>query len=184
VSDAHQASRQDVEQETAEELGNVEGHQSVAVAARPVSPAKGHAVVVEGDESAVGDGDAVGVAAEVAQHLLGAGEGRFAVDDSVFASGLAESSVRVDLGARQLAVFETRLEPVQQLGAEQPGQDAHREEEARPGRDSALAVRMEASTRDNAVDVRMEKQGLGLGVQNAGEADRGAEVLGIASHVA
>ena len=44
--------------------------------ARTVVPAESDATVFEGDESVVGDGNAMGVAAEVTQHLLGAGEGR------------------------------------------------------------------------------------------------------------
>ena len=48
--------------------------------------AEGHARLVERDQSAVGDGDAVGVARQVGQHGLGSGEGRLGVDEPVLPS--------------------------------------------------------------------------------------------------
>ena len=38
----------------------------------------------------VGDGDAVGIAAEILQHVLGSAEGWFGVDDPVFAEERAQ----------------------------------------------------------------------------------------------
>ena len=38
-------------------------------------------VVLEGDEAMVGDGDAMGVAAEIAEDVMGAAEGWFGIDD-------------------------------------------------------------------------------------------------------
>jgi hypothetical protein len=46
-----------------------------------VLPPGGDAVVVEGDQAAVGEGDAVGVAAEIGEHGLRPGEGSLGVDD-------------------------------------------------------------------------------------------------------
>src|SRR5580692_6847076 len=43
--------------------------------------AEGDATRIEGDESVIGDADAVGVATEVAQHLLGSTEWAFGVED-------------------------------------------------------------------------------------------------------
>ena len=45
-----------------------------------VLPAERDAVVVGRDQTAIGDGDAVGVAREIAQHLLGPGERVLGVD--------------------------------------------------------------------------------------------------------
>jgi hypothetical protein len=46
-----------------------------------VFPAEGDLVVLEGDEAMVGDGDAMGVAAEIAEDVMGATEGWFNIDD-------------------------------------------------------------------------------------------------------
>jgi len=56
-----EAARQDVDQEATDELVDGERHQLGAVApvGAVVLPPEGHAGVVEGDEPAVGDGDAV-----------------------------------------------------------------------------------------------------------------------------
>jgi len=183
VSDAHQSGRQDVEQEAAEKLLHVEGHEPFRVASCAVVPAKGHAIAVEGDESLVGDGHAVGVAAEVAQHLPGSGEGRLAVDDPVFAGGSSKSSVRVDVIAAQGLVVEARLESAQQLGAEELRQDPHGKQKTAPGRDPTAAIRIEPASCNDAMDVRMKQQGLSPTVQHTREADLGAEVLRVTCHV-
>ncbi len=48
-----------------------------------VFPGEADLAVVEPDQATVGEGDAVGVAAEIAEHLLGPGEWRLGVDDPV-----------------------------------------------------------------------------------------------------
>ena len=94
-----------MQQEAATTLLHVEGYELFRVTSCAVVPAEGHAAVVKGDESVVGDGHAVGVAAEVAQDLPGSGEGWLAVDDPVLASGSSKSSVRIDVvGAQSLVV--------------------------------------------------------------------------------
>ena len=52
-----------------------------------VAPAEADLTVLNGEEAVVGDGDAVGVLAEVVEDLVGAGEGALGVDDPL---GLAE----------------------------------------------------------------------------------------------
>lgn len=74
VPDTVEAGRQDVEQEAAHELAGVEGHDLVASLAAVVLPAEADLAVGHADEPAVGDGDAVGVAPEIRQHLLGPAE--------------------------------------------------------------------------------------------------------------
>ena len=48
-----------------------------------IAPAKGDLVIDEGDQPMVGDGHAMGVAAEIVQHEFGATEGPFQVDHPV-----------------------------------------------------------------------------------------------------
>ncbi len=172
-----------MEQEAAAKLLHVEGHEPFRVAPCAVVPAESYVVVVEGDEPVVGDGHAVGVAAEVAQYLAGSGERRLAVDDPVLTGGSSKSSVRVDVIAAQSFVVEARLEPTQQLGAEELRQDPDGKQETAPGRNPTAAIRVEPTSGDDAVDVRMKEQRLGPGVQHAGKADRRAEVFRVASHV-
>ena len=64
VADAVEAVRQHMDQEAADELVGCERHHLVALAAfgAVVLPPEGDAVARRGDQAAVGDGDAVGVA--------------------------------------------------------------------------------------------------------------------------
>ena len=77
VSDLDELVGQHVEQKSADELVGGEGAGLVAAGA------EGDAVVGDAQQPRGGDGDAVGVAAEVAHDVLGAAEGALGVDDPV-----------------------------------------------------------------------------------------------------
>jgi len=92
VTDAVEPLRQDVEQEAPDELVGGERHRAkprLPVAA-VVLVAKGDAALVEAEQAAVRDRNAVGVAGEIGEHRLGAGEGRLGVDEPVFLSEWCE----------------------------------------------------------------------------------------------
>src|SRR5258707_2905700 len=55
-----------------------------------VTPAKGDFLVGERDQSVVGDGYAMGVTAQIAEHILGASEGRLRVDHPVISEQRAQ----------------------------------------------------------------------------------------------
>ena len=57
VADAHEAAREQVEEETAQELIDGQGHEPLLVGVSGISPAEGDVAVGEGNESVVGDGD-------------------------------------------------------------------------------------------------------------------------------
>ena len=82
VADAVEALRQDVDQESADELVGGERHDLLAVATLGaiVLPSEGDAGAVAGDQPAVGDGDAVGVARQIGQHGLWPAERALGVD--------------------------------------------------------------------------------------------------------
>jgi len=71
---------QDVLQEPPQELLGGECHQ-VGRAGGAFLPAKGNLAILQLEDTPVGDGDAVHVAAEIGQHLAGAVESRLGVDD-------------------------------------------------------------------------------------------------------
>jgi hypothetical protein len=58
--------------------GRVRSRWLVAVCG--VSPREGDVALLKGDESTVGDGDAVGVATEIAQRVFRSAEGRLGID--------------------------------------------------------------------------------------------------------
>ena len=85
VADAHEAARQQVEQEAAQELFDRQSHEPFSVAVSGVSPAEGDVAFAESDQPVVGDGDAVSVCAEIAQRVFWPTEGPFGVEDPVMA---------------------------------------------------------------------------------------------------
>ena len=82
-----------MEEETAQELMGRNGHDLLLAAVGVVSPAERDAIVLEGHEAMVGDGDAVGVAGQVVEHVFGAAEGRLGINDPVLLAELAEEVV-------------------------------------------------------------------------------------------
>ncbi len=138
VADALEAVGQDMQQEASDELVRVEGHDLAATVVPVVLPAEGDGAVPDLGQAGVGDGDAVGVAAEVVEHLLWPAEGRLGIDDPVDAArrlqllGKASGLVEVDEGSAedQLACPESLVEGFEEQTAEQAGQHAGRQEEA------------------------------------------------------
>src|SRR5439155_13450355 len=85
VANAHEAARQEMRQEATQELIDRQSHDPLAIVVSGISPSESNAAVSEGKQSVVGDGDAMGVGAEIAQHVFWAAEGRLGVDDPILA---------------------------------------------------------------------------------------------------
>jgi hypothetical protein len=77
VADAHKATRLKVQQEAAQELFDRQSYYPLLIAVGGVAPAKGYIALRESNQPAVGDGNAVGVSAEIAQHMFWAAERPF-----------------------------------------------------------------------------------------------------------
>ena len=82
MANAVKAGWQDMDKEAADELVGREPHDLLPRAAfgAVILVFESDAVAVAGQQAAVGDGDAVGVARQIGQHGLGAAEGAFAVN--------------------------------------------------------------------------------------------------------
>ena len=83
VADAHKTARQQVQEEAAQELFDRQGHEPLLVAVGGVAPAKSYVALGERNQPAVGNGNAMSVSAEIAQHVFWPAEGPFGVDDPV-----------------------------------------------------------------------------------------------------
>ena len=70
-----------------------------------VAPAKGNLSVHQCEQAMVGDGDAVGIAAEILQDVIGSAEGWFGVDDPIFAEE------RTQPGSEELGMGEGASSP-------------------------------------------------------------------------
>ena len=91
MTDAMEAVRQGVEQKASNELVGSECHHLDLAVVAVVAPAEAHLIAGERDQPAVGDRDAMSVAAEIGQHLLGTGEGPLGIDDPIDASQLGQA---------------------------------------------------------------------------------------------
>ncbi len=76
-----------MEAEAAEELDGFERQDLFDTAVAVILPAEADAVVFDFEQAMIGDGDAVGVAAEIVDDLGGAAEGALGVDDPALIGG-------------------------------------------------------------------------------------------------
>src|SRR3954447_18188579 len=81
MADAMEAVGQDVKQEATDELVGAKGHHLLLVVVAIILPAEADLAFGESHQTAVGDCDAMGIPAEIIEHLLGSAERSLDVDD-------------------------------------------------------------------------------------------------------
>ena len=187
VPDPHEAFGKDMEEEASDELFGGKSHRSLAVAVAVVSPKEGDVPVLHFEEPMVGDGDAMGIPAEVVEGLFRCGKGSFGVDTPFFLAGLTEESpesLEVGEGLQfprklEFPFAESPLEESPEAWAEETGKDVGGKEEVVACRDPAIPFLGESASWDDAMDMRVEEKVLRPGVENGGEADLGSQVFRI-----
>ena len=167
VSDLVYAAGQDVLEESTDELLGVQRHCPPAGFAGFLV-AEGDPAIVDGEDTAVGDSDAVDVTAEVFQHSVSTLDGRLAVDDSVSPPD----------GWRKLHVGQCGGDQVPEHSAEDFGQGGDRDQVVAASGDPASVVG-DAAGGDQAMDVRVKGERSGPGVQDGHDADQPTDVMGI-----
>jgi hypothetical protein len=85
VADAHEATWQQVKQESAQELLDGQRHEPLLVAMGGISPAESNVVIGESDQPAVGDSHAMCIRSEIAQRVFRSSERPLGIDDPVVA---------------------------------------------------------------------------------------------------
>jgi hypothetical protein len=76
-----------MQEEAPQEFIGRQGHGSSLVAMSVVSPTEGDFTVGHGQESRVGDGNAVSIAREIGEDLRGTGKGSLGINDPVAMCG-------------------------------------------------------------------------------------------------
>jgi hypothetical protein len=112
------------------------------------------------------------ITAEVTKHLRGTGHGWLAVDDPFAGQGLAELPAQGRGSGTDILG-----QIVEELSTEDSRQDAHGYQEVWSRRDPAIASGIETATGDDAVEMRVESEGLGPGVKDGDRAWRGSHAL-------
>src|SRR6516165_6081622 len=180
---------QNVEQEAPDELLGAERHCAIPrlpVAAVVLVP-EGHAALVESNEPAVCDGDAMSVAGEIGKYRFRPGEGRLGVDKPVLAlerremrrEGLTTTEVFDLAKEREAACRMGAGERLQEEPPEQAGKHSHRQQKAGLAAHPMCPVEGYPATRHDHVDVRVMGHRRSPGVEHRSSADASAEVLGI-----
>src|SRR3984893_15975494 len=188
AANAMEAIRQHMEEEAANELGDRDSHDfALVIAAFPiVLPAEGDVGLVEIEQATVGDRNAMGVAREIGQDLLGTGAGLLGIDNPFGCAQGRESGgkclrlVETDEIRKELQF--TGIECCRQTFEEQApeqGREHVRKKGPRLARNPTLAIRRDAATRNDAVRMRMVLEVLAPCVQDGSDADVGTEVLAI-----
>ena len=124
-SDAHEAARQRVGQEPSQELLAGYSHQSLLALVGMVFPAERDLAVGKVDDPMIGDGNAMRVASQILEDMLGPSEGTLGVHHPVLTEQRTEKRMESFLlaepieasGKQQLAVTESLLEPSYELAA-------------------------------------------------------------------
>src|SRR5712691_4754566 len=183
---------EDVEEEAPDELvgGERHGAEPRLPVAAIVLVTEGHGALVEADEAAVREGDAVGVAGEIGEHRFGPGGGRWLDVEEPFLSPERGKMCGKGLPATQAFDLAEQCQPARRVGIGEPGQEEppeqagehpHGQQEARSARHPARVVMRYPAGWDDDVEMRMMGHRRAPGVEHGGEADAGAEMLWISA---
>jgi hypothetical protein len=83
VADADKAPGQHMLAKAAQELGCGKSHDALLAAVSIVFPSKAHAVTIEAEQALIADGDAVSVAAKIAQNVSRSAKSGLGIDHPI-----------------------------------------------------------------------------------------------------
>src|SRR5258707_1343498 len=135
----------------------------------------------------IGNGYAMGVTAQIAEHILRASEGSFRVDHPVLSKQWPEpcskcfrlsEGLQVSVEA-ELAVLKGALKCRDELAAKNAAEHLDGKKEGVAWFDPTRAIGRESASRHHAMHMRVKFEFLTPGVQHAEETDLCAEMLGI-----
>ena len=166
---------QGVKKEAADELVGPELHDLDGAVLAIVFPGEGDVIVVEVDETTVGDRDAMGIATEIGENLSGSAERLLGVDDPIDAPHGGEASGEGDRPGEgceiaeevQGAGVEGGGQTLEEQAPEQPGERFDGQEEVRSAGDPSRAIIRETAARNDAMDMGMVGQRLAPSVQDS-----------------
>ena len=184
-ADAHEATRQHVQQEATKELFATDRHRALPTSASVVLPAEGHLAVSHVDQPVIGNGHSVCVACQVMKNMFWSSERPFGIDHPVMTKERSQEGVKcfflgeVSDASREFefSVMKGALQAGDELAAKHSAQHFHREEKSVPEANPVLAVERETTDWDHAVDMWMMQKVLAPGMQHTQEADLGAEMF-------
>jgi hypothetical protein len=142
MPDADESPRQRMQQKAPQELIDVQSQESLLVLVSGVAPPECNLVIDEGNESVIGNRNAMGVGAQVVKHLTGPAERRFAIDNPSQSEKLTDQTPKqlgLSQAAKQAVELElsgsvSLLERFEELATENFAEHSLREKKARISR--------------------------------------------------
>ena len=165
LADTYESGRQHVEQEAADELDRIQGHDLSVGMVRVVFPVEADAAVLQSAKPMVGDGDAVSIASQILEHAPRSPAGRLDVYDpfeprGCFTHGLERSRLGqiAQLAGEVKATFAKSPSQRQQEKFAEPAAEhlIRKEERILAASDPAGAIGRESAAGHDAMQVRMK----------------------------
>lgn len=180
VPNFHETLWEHMHEETADELESGDGHDFPTVVVPVVAPFERDIAVVNAEDAMVRDSDAVSIPSEILNDAIGRFEWRFAIDHPflVMASTqeVHEMLIVSQVGLTSEKHEVLRLQQMKELAAELARHDLDGDKElfarAFPSPDFS-----QPPGRDDAVDMRMERQCLSPSMQDGSEPKRSANEI-------
>ncbi len=185
MTDSHEACRQDVGQEPADELIGRQRSNLLPVSISAVAVGEADLFVFAREQAMIGNRDPVGVASQVVEKFLRTGEGRLGVDVPRFSrefappAALPSGRTELDPVRRQVefAELDQSCERLEVFSAKDLAERSDGEQELRVGCVPRSLIVCPSARGDDAMDVKMGAQLLVPRVQNQGEPDLAAEIV-------
>src|SRR5271169_575945 len=76
--------RQDVKEESSDELGGLQSHDLLFITVSIVTPSERNLAILNLQDAVIADGDPVSISAQILKDSLGTAERRLAIDDPLF----------------------------------------------------------------------------------------------------
>src|SRR5215510_2927198 len=154
-----------MQEKATQELACPECHLALFATSGVVLPSEGNALSIECQQSMIGNGHAMGVAAQIAQNLPGSTKGLLGIDDPVLAMQAANQLCELARigqrggwsGAVKFLVAVEAFQTGQKFPEKDATEDLHREEERRARPDPTTVVRRESACWNGAVNMGMQQ---------------------------
>ena len=164
VTDAHKTFGEQMQQEAAQELIDRKRQQFLFVVVGRIAPTKRDLPISKGDQSMVGDGHAMGVTAQITEHMLWASERAFRVDHPVLSEQWSQprskgfwlsEELQVSMKV-ELAVMKGALEGFVELAAEYAAEHLDGKKKVVMWFDPARVIGRQSTGWHHAMDMRMK----------------------------
>jgi hypothetical protein len=168
VANADESRRQNMQEESAQELVDRQRHQALLVLVGGIAPAKSDHAIGQSDEPMVGDRHTMGVLTEITKRVLRTAEGSLRVHNPFGAEQRAEprrEGLRFPKRGEcavegEFVLRMQRFQAVHELSPEHFFEDLNRQEELLLRVDPAGVIRSQTSGGSHAMNVRMKQQPL------------------------